>query len=75
MTAPPQHRSCGPLGVACIAEFTAIQAVETSVRRKEAVSPLIPGDDSCRPVVYFDDVSFGHVSSFAGKAGAPVLVC
>jgi len=74
-TALPQQGPCGPLGVARVAKLAAFQAVKISVRCEEAVSPLIPGDDSCSPVIYFDNVSFGHVSSFTGKTGAAVLFC
>lgn len=69
VTALPKQRSRGPLGVARITKLAAFQAVEVSVRCEEAVSPHIPGDNSCSPIVYLDDVSFGHAPSLTGKAG------
>ena len=70
----PQQRPRGSLGVARIGKRAAFQLIEVPVRGEEPVTALIPGDDSRGPVLYFDDVCFGHVSSFTGQAGAPVLL-
>ncbi len=61
-----QQRSGGPLGVARGPKFAAFKAVEGTVRGKEAVSPLVPGDNTCGPALDFDDVGLGHVCSFTG---------
>jgi hypothetical protein len=72
MAALLQQCSGGPLGVVCGSEFTAFEAVESTIRGKEPVSPVVPGDDACGPALDFDDVSLGHVCSFTGGTGVPV---
>ena len=66
MAALLQQRSGGPLGVARGPEFAAFEAVESTIRGKEAVSALVPGDDACGSALDFDDVGLGHVCSFTG---------
>ncbi len=61
-----QQRPGGPLGGACGPEFAAFEAIESTVRGKEAVSPLVPGDNTRGPALDFDDVGLGHVCSFTG---------
>jgi hypothetical protein len=61
MTPLLQQRSGRPLSVACAAKLATFEAVEISVRRKEAVSPLIPGNDSSSSIFYLDDVRLRHV--------------
>jgi hypothetical protein len=61
-----QQHPGGPLGGARGPEFAAFEAIESTVRGKEAVSPLVPGDNSCGPALDFDDVGLGHVCSFTG---------
>jgi len=60
--APLLQQSSGrPLSVARAAKFPTFQAVEVSVRGKEAVSPLIPGNDSGGSILYLDNVRLRHV--------------
>ncbi|MBR1268663.1 hypothetical protein JQ629_14180 [Bradyrhizobium sp. AUGA SZCCT0222] len=72
MAALLQQRSGGPFGLTRRPKFAAFEAVESSIRGKEAVSPLVSGDNACGSALDFDDVSLGHVGSFTGRSGVPV---
>jgi hypothetical protein len=61
MAALLQQRSGRALGVACGPEFAAFQAIKSTVRGKEAISPLVSGNNPCSSVLDFDDVSLSHV--------------
>jgi hypothetical protein len=66
MAALLQQRSGGPLGFARGPEFAAFEAIESTVRGKEAVTPPVPGDNACGSALDFDDVGLGHLCSATG---------
>lgn len=72
MAALLQQRSRGAFGIARRIELAAFQAVERTVRGKEAVTALVPRNDARGSVLDFDDVGLGHVCSFTGWSGVPV---
>src|SRR6266568_4547597 len=61
MAALLQQRSGRALGVACRPEFAAFEAIKSRVRGKEAISPLVSGNNPSSSVLDFDDVGLGHV--------------
>jgi len=66
--------SGGPLGVARGPEFAAFEAIESTVRGKEAVSSVVFGDNACGSVLDFNDVGLGHVCSLTGSIRCSCLV-
>ena len=66
MAALLQQRSGGTLGVTRGPEFATFEAVESTIRGKEAVPPLVPGNNPRGSALDFDDVGLGHDCSFTG---------
>jgi hypothetical protein len=60
-------------------ELLAFQAVESAVRREKPESAIVAYNNSSGPIMNFDDVGFGHGSSFAGMpallSGYDLCVC
>ena len=66
MSALLEQRSGRPLGVARGTKLAALEAVEHTIRRKEAISTRVPGNNPCGSALDFDDVGLGHDCSFTG---------
>ena len=61
-----QQRPGGSLGIACGPKLAAFEAIESTIREKEAISLLVLGDDACGPAFDFDDVGLWHACSVTG---------
>ena len=72
MSALLEQRSGRPLSVARGAKLAALEAVERTIRREEAISTLVSGNNPGSSALDFDDVGLGHVCSFTGWSGVPV---
>jgi hypothetical protein len=59
------QRFGGAFGVPGGTELLAFQAIEGAVRGEKPETALVACNDSGGPIMNFDDVGFGHGSSFA----------